>query len=51
MNVALMDDQSRPNDRMNVNMFQRKWTGTLDELKEQMKSGEFCDPNHNDARK
>ena len=51
MNVALLADQSRPDDRMNLNIFERKWNGTIDELKKQMKNGEFCDPEHQETRK
>ena len=49
MNVALLADQSRLNDRMNLNIFERKWNGTIDELKKQMETGEFCDPEHQET--
>ena len=54
--VLLLDSYSRPDDQMNVNLFQRKWTGGnneagINELKRQMMNGNFCDPKSNETRK
>ena len=50
----LLAKHSRPEDLMNLNIFQRKWKGGIgaegmNELKRQMMSGAFCDPTHNDT--
>ncbi len=54
--ILLLDSYSRPADQMYLNIFQRKWKGGIDakgmnDLKKQMMSGEFCDPNHNETSK
>jgi hypothetical protein len=54
IHTLLLAKHSRPEDLMNLNIFQRKWNGGIDaegmnELKRQMTSGEFCDPTHNDT--
>ena len=51
--TLLLDSYSRPADQMYLNIFQRKWKGGIDDkgmndLKKQMMSGEFCDPNNHD---
>ena len=53
--VLLLDNCSRSNDQMNMNLFQRKWTGGnnetgINELKRQMINGSFCDPESNETR-
>ena len=54
--VKLLDSYSRPDDQMNVNLFQRKWKGGhneagINELKRQMMNGSFCDPESSETRK
>ena len=54
--VKLIDTYSRPDDQMNLNIFQRKWTGGhneegINELKRQMMNGSFCDPESSETQR
>ena len=54
--VRLLDSYSRPDDQMNLNLFQRKWTGGhneegINKLKRQMMNGSFCDPESSETQR
>ena len=54
--VKLLDTYSRPDDQMNLNLFQRKWKGGhneegINKLKRQMMNGSFCDPESSETKR